>query len=62
MSEVDLHYAASWRRLAAFAVDIVLMLLPVTVLGAIVLLFVLFTQKRQRGFDIKARTVVRAEI
>jgi uncharacterized RDD family membrane protein YckC len=39
MSEVDLRYATFWRRLAAFAIDIVLMLLPVTVLGAIVLLF-----------------------
>jgi uncharacterized membrane protein len=31
MSEVDLHYATFWRRSAAFAIDIVLMLLPVMV-------------------------------
>lgn len=39
MSEVGLHYATFWRRLAAFAIHIVFMLLPVLLLGAIALLF-----------------------
>lgn len=38
MAQVDLHYAGFWRRLGAFMIDMVLLLLAVLILAMLALL------------------------